>query len=138
LASTFIPFYIISHRGTELDEIPLWGPMPLWVVVVIFGRELLITLFRSYAARLGVVIAAGQAGKQKALLQSIFSGGLLLLYPLRILAETRGWQDLLWWRTLGSFLGGLVASTLALALILTVYSMLDYLWRYRSVMGIRN
>jgi hypothetical protein len=31
-----------------------------------------------------------------------------------------------------------VAVTLAVAVVLTVYSMLDYLWRYRSLLGVRT
>lgn len=138
LAATFIPFYILSHSTDELGRVPWWGELPLWVVVVIFARELLITVFRSYAAHSGVVIAAGLAGKRKALLQSLFSGGLLLWYPLRMTARERGWEgDPLWegWATVH---GAWVGITLALALVLTIYSMLDYLWRYRSVLGMRS
>ncbi|HEY5651421.1 MAG TPA: CDP-alcohol phosphatidyltransferase family protein, partial [Acidimicrobiia bacterium] len=51
LVATFAPFFIISHRGSEAGLIPWWGPMPVWVMVVIFGREIFITLFRSYAVR---------------------------------------------------------------------------------------
>ena len=138
LAATFIPFYIISNRGTEAGLVPWWGPLPLWVVLVIFGREILITAFRSFALRKGVVIAAGRSGKRKALLQSLFSGGLLLWYPLRLIAEQRGWEAESAWRVWAGFHGTWVAVTLALALVLTVYSMLDYLWRYRSVVGIRS
>jgi len=138
LAVTFIPFYLLSHRGDPLEWLPLWGPLPLWVVLVIFGREILITLFRTYAARGGVVIAAGAAGKQKALLQSIFSGALLLWYPLVRLLGERGWSTEPAWDYWLRFHGAVVATTLALALLLTIYSMLDYLWRYRSVVGIRG
>jgi CDP-diacylglycerol--glycerol-3-phosphate 3-phosphatidyltransferase len=138
LAATFIPFYIISHGGTEAGLVPWWGPLPLWVVLVIFGRELLITVFRSYAVRRGVVIAAGRAGKRKALLQSLFSGGLLLWYPLTMIADARGWDAYPAWRGWALFHGAWVAITLTVALILTIYSMLDYLWRYRSVIGIRS
>ena len=135
---TFVPFFIISHRGLPGDLIPWWGPMPAWVLVIIFGREIFITIFRSYAVGRGVVIAAGKSGKQKALLQALFIGGLLLWYPLRMLAESRGWDDggmYGYWRTLHT---GWVGVTLAFALILTIYSMLDYLWSYRSLVGIRN
>ena len=138
LVVTFIPFFIISHRGFETDLIPWWGPMPVWVLVVIFGREIFITLFRSYAVGRGVVIAAGKSGKQKTLLQSLFIGGLLLWYPLRMLAESRMWDiDGLYgyWSALHT---GWIGVTLVLALILTIYSMLDYLWSYRSLVGIRN
>lgn len=138
LAATFIPFYLLSHRGTELGLVPWWGALPLWVVLVIFGRELLITVFRAYAANRGVVIAAGRTGKRKALFQSLFIGGLLLWYPLRELALARGWDANAVWRGWFAFHGAWVGVTLAIALLLTVYSMLDYAWRYRSVLGIRG
>ena len=81
LVSTFIPFYIISHRGPEW-ELPYWGALPMWVLIVVFGRELFITLFRSWASRRDVVIAAGKSGKYKAFIQNLFSGGALLWFPL--------------------------------------------------------
>ena len=137
LVSTLVPFYIVSHRGAALDEIPLWGPMPLWVLIVIFGRELFITLFRSYAAGRGVVIAAGKSGKRKALLQALFIGGLLFWYPLAQLAEGGAWSGPLW-TGLSWFVQIWVAVTLALAIVLTVYSMIDYLWSYRALVGIRD
>jgi len=138
LLVTFVPFYLISHRGSDLDLIPWpWGAMPMWVMVVILGRELFITLFRQYAVRRGVVIAAGKSGKQKALFQSLFVGGLLLLYPLRLVAESRGWDGAVW-SAWSLFLGACVSVTLAVAIVLTVYSMFDYLWSYRSVVGIRD
>ncbi len=137
LAATFIPFFIISHRGVPTEEIPWWGPLPVWVLVVIFGRELFITLFRSYAARKGVVIAAGRSGKQKALFQALFMGGLLLWYPLSMWATAAGWEGAAWglWETLHRAWIGI---TLIVALLLTVYSMLDYLWSYRSLVGLRS
>ena len=137
LAATFVPFYVISHRGPEVDLIPWWGEMPMWVLVVIFGRELFITLFRGYAARRGVVIPAGVSGKRKTLFQALFMGALLAWYPLRVYAEARGWAGGLWalW---AQFHGAFVAVMLALAIVLTVYSMLDYLWSYRAVVGIRT
>lgn len=138
LAATFVPFYLVSHGPDPLGRIPWWGSLPVWVIVVIFGRELLITIFRSYAVRRGVVIAAGRAGKRKALVQSLFSGGLLAWYPLAMIAHARQWQDVTAWRAWSAFHRTWVGVTLALAIILTIYSMLDYLWRYRSVIGIRS
>lgn len=137
LVVTLIPFYIISHRGGGLDAVPWWGPFPLWVLLVIFGRELFITVFRAYAARRGVVIAAGVAGKRKALFQMLFIGGLLLWYPLVRLGTQQGWGG--WfWRFFDTGLRAWVAVTLAVAIVLTVYSMIDYLWSYRRVVGIKD
>ncbi len=141
LLSTFIPFYIISHRGGEADLIPLWGMLPImlpmWVLIVVFGREILVTLFRQWAVRRDVVIAAGTSGKYKALLQNLFSGGLLLWYPLQEFANARGLANLPY-RTFVQVHSAWIGVTLALALILTIYSMVDYLWTYRALLGFRN
>ena len=137
LVATIVPFYLISHRGGELDAVPFWGPHPLWVVVVILGRELFITLFRTYAAGRGVVIAAGKSGKRKALLQALFIGGLLLWYPLAAVAASSGWAGPLW-GVASSVIRAWVALTLVGAIVLTVYSLMDYLWSYRTLVGIRD
>ena len=136
LLSTFIPFYIISHRGGEEGLIPWWGVLPTWVLIVILGRELLVTLFRQWAVRHDVVIAAGTSGKYKALLQNLFSGALLLWYPLQELAA-RGPTNL-FYRVFVPFHTTWIGLTLGLALILTIYSMVDYLWSYRHLMGLRD
>jgi CDP-diacylglycerol--glycerol-3-phosphate 3-phosphatidyltransferase len=138
LVATFVPFYIISQRPGPENEVPFWGPLPLWVLVVIFGRELFITIFRQWARRRGVVIAAGRSGKNKALFQSLFMGALLLWYPLLATAQERGWiQEGIWPGFAWGF-GAFIAATLVIALVLTVYSMLDYLWSYRSLVGVRD
>jgi nicotinamide-nucleotide amidase len=87
-----------------------------WVVVVIFARELLITLLRTVAASQGRVIAAAPLGKTKTVAQ-VGAVTLLILqrpYP---------------------FLGLPAALVLALALVLTVSSGFDYLWRWRHVLS---
>lgn len=138
LVFTFIPFYMISNRPGPAGDVPWWGPLPFWVLVVIFGRELFITLFRQWARSRGVVIAAGRSGKSKALFQSLFAGALLLWYPLSATAWAGGWTDREVWPLWASVHGGFIAVTLVVALVLTVYSMIDYLWSYRSVVGVRD
>jgi len=137
LASTMIPFYLISHRGGPLDDVPMLGPLPMWILLVIFGREIFMTVFRSYAVGRGVIIAAGRAGKRKALLQMLFIGGLLLWYPIVEVAENRGWSHVTW-SMASLFIRTWVPVTLAIAIVLTVYSMIDYLWSYRRLVGIRD
>jgi len=137
LVSTFVPFYIISHRGGEAGLIPRWGMLPMWVLIVILGRELLVTLFRQWAVRRDVVIAAGTSGKYKAFLQNLFSGGLLLWYPLHEFAAARGLANVPY-RAFVQFHGAWIGVTLLLALILTIYSMVDYLWSYRALLGFRD
>jgi CDP-diacylglycerol--glycerol-3-phosphate 3-phosphatidyltransferase len=90
--------------------------LPAWVVVVIFGRELLITVLRSLSAAQGHVIAATPFGKTKTVLQTAAVLVLILQRPYPVL--------------------GLPAVVLvALALIFTVASGLDYLWRFRDVVA---
>ncbi|HEY4026197.1 MAG TPA: CDP-diacylglycerol--glycerol-3-phosphate 3-phosphatidyltransferase [Candidatus Dormibacteraeota bacterium] len=87
-----------------------------WVVVVIFGRELLITVLRSLSASQGRVISATPFGKTKTVLQTAAVLLLILQRPYPAL--------------------GLPATVaVALALIFTVTSGLDYLWRFRAVVG---
>lgn len=137
LASTFVPFYLVGARADEATRMPVWDALPLWVLAVVFGRELLVTLFRGWAARRGVVISAGKPGKYKALAQNLFIGGTLLWYPLARSAAASDWSGVLWdgWR---AFHAAWIAVTLPVAVLFTVYSMLDYFWRYRSVVADRG
>src|SRR5215469_1455525 len=87
-----------------------------WVVVVIFGRELLITVLRSLSANQGRVIAATPFGKTKTVLQV---AAVLLL----ILQRPYPWLSLP------------ADVVVALAVVFTVASGLDYLWRFRAVIA---
>lgn len=137
LVSTFVPFYILSKGPGPVGPLPFIGPLPLWIVLVILGRELFITLFRSYAAGKGVVISAGKAGKYKAFSQNLFNGGLLLWYPLQMIALREGWSGGFWtfWTNLH---GGWIVLFLSVALLLTIFSLLAYLWRFRALLGVRS
>jgi len=133
LVATFIPFYIVSQRPDPVTDLPWWGPLPLWVVLVIFGREVAVTVFRSWAARRGSVVSAGPSGKLKAFAQNIFSGALLLWYVLARSARDRGWEGELLWSIWSEFHGAVVAVSLAVALVLTVYSMGVYAVQNRAL-----
>jgi CDP-diacylglycerol--glycerol-3-phosphate 3-phosphatidyltransferase len=60
------------------------GRVPAWVVVVILGRELSISMLRMIASSEGVVIAAGEGGKAKTALQMIAVLFLMLHHPYEI------------------------------------------------------
>ena len=119
LAVTMIPIYLISQRPGRLGDIPWLGPLPLWIVAVIFGREILVTLLRQVAKRKGLVIAAGTSGKRKALVQNLFVGGVLLWYPLEQMAADGGWESGLW-SVWSGFHRVWIVVTLAGAVFLTV------------------
>lgn len=130
MGATLIPLYLISNPPEPGARWPLWGSLPLWVVLVIFLRELAVTLIRGVAARRGTIIPAGRAGKNKAFLQNFFVGTALLWHALHSAALANGWTGPTWevWQ---AFHGAVLAITLAVALLLTLYSLAVYLrgWR---------
>ena len=135
LFATLIPIYWMTRHPTILTDyrIPWWGSLPLWVAVLLVGREVLITVFRFFARRRGVVIPAAGAGKLKATFQAVFIGATIAWFAWKeALAEHRwaGWFREFW----DQFHGAVVAVTLAGAILLTVYSLLVYLYRYRALL----
>src|SRR3954466_5639991 len=64
LVGTFVPMFLLAKR---YPFIPPLGPvgLPLWIVLVVLGREVFMTVFRQAAARRGVVIAAIRSAKWK-------------------------------------------------------------------------
>jgi CDP-diacylglycerol--glycerol-3-phosphate 3-phosphatidyltransferase len=135
LLTTFLPFYILSLGPDRLTDVPWWGPLPLWVLIVIFGREIAVTIFRSWAARQGSILSAGSSGKIKAFLQNTFAGSLILWYALLRTALERGWEGKTAWVVWSAFHGAVVAISLAVALFLTVYSLGVYAWEYRGLLS---
>jgi CDP-diacylglycerol--glycerol-3-phosphate 3-phosphatidyltransferase len=92
------------------------GELAAWIVVVIFGRELLITVLRSMSASQGSVIAATPFGKTKTVLQVAAVLLLILQRPYPALSLPAN-------------------VVVGLAVAFTVLSGLDYLWRFRAVFG---
>jgi CDP-diacylglycerol--glycerol-3-phosphate 3-phosphatidyltransferase len=132
LVATFVPFYILSRRPDGEGLMPVLGAFPLWILIVVFGREALITLLRSLLASRGTVVPAGKSGKLKAVFQNIFIGAAILWYALQSAATDRGWDDGWWvaWRAIHGFV---LLASLAIAIVLTVYSMVVYLWQWRRL-----
>src|SRR5207253_83520 len=58
LFATLIPIFWLTRHPTILYGIPWWGSLPVWVALLLVGRELLITAVRFLAQRRGVVIPA--------------------------------------------------------------------------------
>ena len=134
LFAMLVPIFWITRHPTILVDyrIPWWGSVPLWALVLLVGRELSITAFRFFAKRRGIVIPAVGAGKLKAAVQNVFIGATIAWFA---------WKDWLashkfagWFRTFwDQFHGALVSITLGVAIILTVYSLAVYLYRYRRL-----
>jgi CDP-diacylglycerol--glycerol-3-phosphate 3-phosphatidyltransferase len=136
LVMTFLPFYILSHRaGDPHGQLVAIGEMPLWIIIVIFGRELLITIIRSVAASRGVVIPAGKSGKLKAVFQNIFVGTALAWLAINSAAINQGWYGMQSWTYWTWFHGFVFITSLIIAVVLTVVSLVVYLWQWRKLMA---
>jgi CDP-diacylglycerol--glycerol-3-phosphate 3-phosphatidyltransferase len=133
LVATLIPFYLLSNRATVDGRLPLIGSLPFWVLLVVFGREALITAIRSLVARRGIVIPAGRAGKLKAVFQNIFIGTTIAWYAIQTAALRNGWEGLVAWDYWRWFHGVVLLVSLIIAVALTVYSMIVYLWQWRRL-----
>ncbi len=138
LLASLIPIYFISRTRHNLYDIPIWGSIPLWACVLMLGREFAMTVLRWWGKRRGVIISAGGAGKLKTAFQSIFIGGIFLWFAFRDAGRPLGWEHtpfFAWW---SRWHGGFVAVALLLAVALTVYSFLVYLYRYRALFSQRS
>lgn len=138
LLATLVPIWWISQQRHDLYDIPAWGSIPLWVCLLLLGREFAMTVFRWYAKRRGVIISAQGPGKLKTVFQHIFIGVTIAWFAFRNAIKPLGWEEdraALWWN---QFHGGFVAVTLAIALILTIYSFVIYLYRYRGLFSTQS
>lgn len=133
LLATVVPIYYISHQRADLYDIPVWRSVPLWVCLVLIGREFAMTAFRWWATRRGVLISAEGPGKLKTVMQNIFVGGTILWFAFRDAWAPLELHRSGFWRFWKDLHGGFVAVTLALATMLTVYSFAIYLYRYRRL-----
>jgi len=88
------------------------GVVPSWIVVVIFAREFVITGIRFVAAGQGVVVGSTPWGKSKTVSQNVMIVLLILQEPYPVLRPV-------------------ALASVVIAVVATVASGLDYLWRYR-------
>jgi len=137
LFATLIPIYFISSQRQHLYDIPVWGSIPLWVCLLLIGRELAMTGFRWWAKRRGVVIQAGGAGKLKTVFQNIFVGAIILWFAFRDARKPLGWEHSRFANFWNTFHGTFVTVVLAIAAALTVYSFVVYIYRYRRLLSQR-
>ena len=90
------------------------GKLPAWVVIVIIGREFIISGFRLVASDNGIVIAASYWGKFKTVFQMIMT--IVMIADLGGIFDTIG-VVLMW-----------------IALALTIISLIDYVAKNKQVL----
>lgn len=88
--------------------------LPAWFVVIVIAREFVVSGLRLIAVDNGIVIAASWWGKFKTAFQMLLIGLLLVNIPALSIVT-----DVIFWITLA----------------LTIISMVDYLWKNRSVVN---
>ena len=103
--------YVLSVLIVLVQE----GLVAAWVVVLIFSRELIITILRSVGASQGRVIAAAPLGKTKTVTQMAAVTLLILQRPYPVVIPFAG-------------------VVVAIAVVFTLWSGLDYLWRFRYLL----
>ena len=132
LIALLVPIYWLTHTVVRY-ELPWWGAVPLWAVLLLVVREIFITAFRWMAKRRGVVLAAGGAGKLKAIFQDIFLGAAISWFAWKDMLLEFGWTG--WFqRAFDWVLGTAGAVSLAVSVILTAYSLVVYLYRERALL----
>jgi CDP-diacylglycerol--glycerol-3-phosphate 3-phosphatidyltransferase len=137
VVATFVPMYALMERSREFAFLTPFGlvGLPLWIVIVVFGRELFVTIFRSLAARRGVVIAAIRSAKWKTGFQFVWVGAAYFWFWAQTAAERWGIVRDPLWRAFAHFNGIVGTLTMAAAVLLTLYSMGLYVVRYGSVLA---
>ena len=104
--------------------------LPLWVVAVVLGREAIMTVFRQFAARRGVIISAIGPAKWKTGFQSTWAGAVFFWFCAAAAAVEYRWTGDSW-RYFAMFNGFVGVVTMTGAVALTLYS----LWLYARQYG---
>lgn len=100
------------------------GLLSVWIALLIIVRDFVISGLRSYAAAEGTVISAGSWGKQKLVITVVALVWLLLAASADAagMGATPGWEALF-------FILSLWPVAMALAVLWTLVSGIDYLWK---------
>jgi CDP-diacylglycerol--glycerol-3-phosphate 3-phosphatidyltransferase len=105
------------------------GFVPMWMVLVIVGRELVITGFRAVAGARGIFIYPTTLAKWKTAFQMVAVAGIMGT------SAAAAWFGPEWSGALAPAIGGAIALTLWVAVVLTLVTGLWYLWKNRQVVA---
>jgi CDP-diacylglycerol--glycerol-3-phosphate 3-phosphatidyltransferase len=120
----------IMFALVDCGRIPLPDPLPVFLVLIVLGREFMITGMRLVAATKGVVVSADRGGKQKTVTQIIAVGAFLLADVVRL--DLAHWIAIDWSVVSRVFeYAGL--AVFLLAVIFTISSGVRYFRKYGAV-----
>ncbi|MBK9385198.1 MAG: CDP-diacylglycerol--glycerol-3-phosphate 3-phosphatidyltransferase [Planctomycetes bacterium] len=127
VADPFVDKILVCGALVFLCSNPLTAPfVPPWFVVVLIGREFLVTGLRGFVESKGVAFPADRLGKLKMVLQCV----LISLVLWRFASEARPHEA-------GGWSSAAIAVSLWLTLLLTVGSGMQYVYRARQVLFAR-
>ena len=133
LVGTFVPMYWLAKA---LPFQTLIGPigLPLWIILVVLGREIFMTVFRQAAANRGVVIAAIRSAKWKTGFQLVWQGSAYCWFWAATLAAEKHAEGGAW-DAFTLFNGTVGAVVMVIAVFLTIYSLAVYMRSFSSVLA---
>jgi CDP-diacylglycerol---glycerol-3-phosphate 3-phosphatidyltransferase len=139
LVGTFVPMYLLGRPDGTFPFITPLGAIGLawWVLVIVIGREVFMTVFRQAAARRGVVIAAIGPAKWKTGFQLVWQGSAYFWFFAATLAAAKDWNGG-WWRAFALFNGTVGTLMMTAAVVLTVYSLVVYLRSFGRVFAVQR
>jgi CDP-diacylglycerol---glycerol-3-phosphate 3-phosphatidyltransferase len=147
LLATFIPMYVLMRPGLGTgvpwpqkaleNALPFRTPfgdvsLAWWVIALVLGRELFMTVFRQAAARRGVVIAAIGPAKWKTGFQWLWVGSAYFWFFAATIAANHGHESPPW-TAFANFNGIVGVAAMTGAVTLTLYSLWLYLRTYGRV-----
>jgi phosphatidylglycerophosphate synthase len=129
---------IVSSSGERRLLFPFVTPLglvglPLWILGVVVVREVMMTVFRQFAAKRGIIIAAVGPAKLKTTFQMIWVGAAFFWFMASTAAMEHGWRGQAW-NAFALFNGIVGTISMVLAIALTIYSMGLYLRTYGPLM----
>jgi len=124
LVSAFLAFYLLR------DSYKVFEDVKLWVIIIIFGREMVIMAFRYIAVGHGNYISASGLAKLKTFTQNIFIGSVLLRSAHAGMMEE--YPDF-YLKAFDTFHGYFNSYTLWLVIVLTTLSGILYIVKFRHL-----
>lgn len=145
LVATLVPMYILQAHYTFIS--PLEGVLPEpspflfvtpfgrvslpgWIVAIVIGREVFMTIWRWLASRRGLVISSIGPAKFKTGFQSVWTGAAFFWFFARTLAGSKDWLGETWWQYFEHVNGLTGTFCMVVSVGLTLYSLALYLMRY--------
>ena len=107
--------------------------LPWWILAVVLGREVTMTIFRQFARRRGVLIAASGSAKWKTGFQLTWVGASLFWFAAATAAADYRWTSPLW-NAAAQFIGIVNLASMAGAVGLTLWSLWLYAQRHRGLL----